>query len=158
MLIAQSTIKPLHSYFPHTCWVRQVLTLAINNVAQKEEAAMKMLLVLGVCNPQSTACDVLEPSFLGFKRNTLIIFLFLYVILFLYSLICHYMHETWSWHAYRFALGFLWKNRCDTHFWQGQMVHLWNQSWSGPLLSFHIDLSLCHLQLVLPIGKETEGC
>jgi hypothetical protein len=26
MLIAQSTIKPLHSSFPHTCWVRQVLT------------------------------------------------------------------------------------------------------------------------------------
>jgi hypothetical protein len=23
------------------------------------------------------------------------------------------MHETWPWHAYRFALGFLWKNRCD---------------------------------------------
>jgi ammonia channel protein AmtB len=28
------------------------------------------------------------------KRKSLIIFLFLYVILFLYSLICHYMHET----------------------------------------------------------------
>jgi hypothetical protein len=25
----------------HTCWVRQVLTLSINNVAQKEEGAMK---------------------------------------------------------------------------------------------------------------------
>jgi hypothetical protein len=35
-----------------------VLTLAINIVAQKEEAAMKMLLVLGVRNPQSIACDV----------------------------------------------------------------------------------------------------
>jgi hypothetical protein len=44
--------------FPQTCWVRQLLTLAINNVAQKEEAAMKMLLILGVHNPQSTACDV----------------------------------------------------------------------------------------------------
>jgi hypothetical protein len=41
MLIAQSTIKSLHSYFPHTCWVRQVLTLAINNVAQKEKATLK---------------------------------------------------------------------------------------------------------------------
>jgi hypothetical protein len=28
------------------------------NVAQKKEAAMKVLLVLGVCNPQSIACDV----------------------------------------------------------------------------------------------------
>jgi hypothetical protein len=28
------------------------------------------------------------------------------MILFLYTLICHYMHETWSWHAYRLALGF----------------------------------------------------
>jgi hypothetical protein len=35
-----------------------VLTLAINFVAQKEEAAVKMLLVIGVRNPQSTACDV----------------------------------------------------------------------------------------------------
>jgi hypothetical protein len=37
-----------------------VLTLAINIVAQKEDARslVKMLLVLGVRNPQSTACDV----------------------------------------------------------------------------------------------------
>jgi hypothetical protein len=35
-----------------------VLTLAINNVPKKEEVAMKMLLVPGVSNPQSTACDV----------------------------------------------------------------------------------------------------
>jgi hypothetical protein len=35
-----------------------VFTLAINSFAQKEEAAMKILLVLGVRNPQSTACDV----------------------------------------------------------------------------------------------------
>jgi hypothetical protein len=35
-----------------------VLTLAITIVAQKKEAAMKMLLVLGVRNPQSIACDV----------------------------------------------------------------------------------------------------
>jgi hypothetical protein len=38
-----------------------VLTLAINNVAQKEEADLKPyedVLVLGVRNPQSTACDV----------------------------------------------------------------------------------------------------
>jgi hypothetical protein len=35
-----------------------VITLAINNVAQKEEAALKMLLELGVRNPQLIACDV----------------------------------------------------------------------------------------------------
>jgi hypothetical protein len=35
-----------------------LLTLARNIVAQKEEAATKMLLVLGVRNPQSIACDV----------------------------------------------------------------------------------------------------
>jgi hypothetical protein len=35
-----------------------VLTLAIKNVSQKEEAAIKMLLVLGLRNPQSTACEV----------------------------------------------------------------------------------------------------
>jgi hypothetical protein len=41
----------------------------MNNVAQKEEAAMKMLLVLGVRNPQSTTCDVLEFSFPGLSVN-----------------------------------------------------------------------------------------
>jgi hypothetical protein len=70
-----------------------VLTLAINNVAQKEEAAMKMLLELGVRNPQSTACVV--GAFVSrIKRKSLIILSFSYVIMFLYSLICHYMHET----------------------------------------------------------------
>jgi hypothetical protein len=58
MLIAQSTIKPLQFILSNTCFVRQVLTLAINIVAQKEEAAMKMLLVLGVRNPQSIAYDI----------------------------------------------------------------------------------------------------
>jgi hypothetical protein len=41
MLIAKSTIKPLHSYLSPHLLRRQVLTLAINNVAQKEEAALK---------------------------------------------------------------------------------------------------------------------
>jgi hypothetical protein len=76
MLKAQSTIKPLHSSCPHTCWVRQVLTIAINNVAQKEEASMKMLLVLGVRNPQSTVCEVGAFVF-RIKHKSLIIFLFL---------------------------------------------------------------------------------
>jgi hypothetical protein len=38
---------------------------------------------------------------------------FSYVILFLHSLICHYIYENRSWHTYSYALGFLWKNRCD---------------------------------------------
>jgi hypothetical protein len=36
------------------------------------------------------------------------------MILFLYSLICHYMYENRFCHTYSYALGFLWKNRCDT--------------------------------------------
>jgi hypothetical protein len=36
------------------------------------------------------------------------------VILFLLFTYVNYVHENWSWHAYRFALGFLWKNRCDS--------------------------------------------
>jgi zona occludens toxin (predicted ATPase) len=39
--------------------------------------------------------------------------IFSYVILFLLFTYVRYMHETWSWHAYRFAIGFRWKNRCD---------------------------------------------
>jgi hypothetical protein len=53
-----------------------VLTIAINNVAQKEEASMKMLLVLGVRNPQSTVCEVGAFVF-RIKHKSLIIFLFL---------------------------------------------------------------------------------
>jgi hypothetical protein len=75
----QSTIKPLHSYFPHTCWVRQVLTLAINNVAQKEEADMKSCEdVAGARRAQPPVdclwCFVVFVS--RIKRNTMIISLF----------------------------------------------------------------------------------
>jgi hypothetical protein len=41
MLIAQSTIKSLHLSFPPTCWVRQVLSIVVNIVAQKEEATLE---------------------------------------------------------------------------------------------------------------------
>jgi hypothetical protein len=56
----------------------------------------------------------LEPSFPGLCVNSDNL-PFSFVILFLYSLICHYMHETWASHAYGFALGFLRKIECDTH-------------------------------------------
>jgi hypothetical protein len=61
MLIAQSTIKPLHSSFsPHLLSTTSAHPCYIY-VAQKEEANMKSyedVLALGVRNPQSTACDV----------------------------------------------------------------------------------------------------
>jgi hypothetical protein len=73
-----------------------VLTLAINNVAQKEDllwSLLMMLLVLGIRNP--SRLSVMFGAFVSqIKRKPVIIFLFLYVILFLYSLLCHYMHET----------------------------------------------------------------
>jgi hypothetical protein len=80
MLIAQSNIKPLHSFFPHTCWVRQVLTLAINNVAQKEEATMKSCEDVAGARRTQPPVDYLwclEPSFSRIKRKSLVIFLFL---------------------------------------------------------------------------------
>jgi hypothetical protein len=55
----------------------------------------------------------LVPSFIGLSVNSDNLS-FSYVILFLLFTYVSYMHETWSWHAYRFALRFLWKNRCDT--------------------------------------------
>jgi hypothetical protein len=115
MLKAQSTIKPLHSFFPLTCWVRQVVTLAMNNVAQKEEAVVKSLwrCASARCTQPPVDCLwCLEHSFPGLSviSDNLC---FSYVILFLYTIICHYMHETWSWHAYGYALGFLWKSGCD---------------------------------------------
>jgi hypothetical protein len=47
------------------------------------------------------------------KRKSLIIFLFLTSYCFCNHFF-HYMQETWSWHAYRFALGFLRKIGCDS--------------------------------------------
>jgi hypothetical protein len=70
-----------------------VLTLAINNVAQKEEVAMKMLLSSRRTQPPVDCLWSLVPSFLGLSVISDNIS-FSYVILFLYSLICHYMHET----------------------------------------------------------------
>jgi hypothetical protein len=116
MLIAQSTIKPLHSFFSHTCWVRQVLTLAINNVAQKEEATLKSCEDVAGSRRTQPPVDCLwslVPSFPGLSVNSDNL-PFSYVILILLFTYVNYMHETWSWHAYRFALGFLWKNRCDS--------------------------------------------
>jgi hypothetical protein len=53
-----------------------VLTLAINNFPKKEEAAMKMLLVLGVRNP--SRLPVMFGAFISrVKRKSLIISLFL---------------------------------------------------------------------------------
>jgi hypothetical protein len=68
-------VKPLQSYFPHTRRVRHVLTLTMNNVAQKEEAAVKMLLVLSVRNP--SRLPVMFGAFASrIKRKSLIIFFF----------------------------------------------------------------------------------
>jgi hypothetical protein len=70
-----------------------VLTLAINNVAQKEEVAMKMLLSSRRTQPPVDCLWSLVPTFPGLSVISDNIS-FSYVILFLYSLICHYMHET----------------------------------------------------------------
>jgi hypothetical protein len=78
---SQSTIKPLHSFFPRTCWVRQVLTLAINNVAQKEEASTwrwheDVLEFLAYATP--SRLPVMFGVFVSrIKRKSMIIFLFL---------------------------------------------------------------------------------
>jgi hypothetical protein len=69
-----------------------VLTLAINNVAQKEEAAMKMLLSSRRTQPPVDCLWSMVSSFPGLSVNS-DNHPFSYVILFLYSLICHYMHE-----------------------------------------------------------------
>jgi hypothetical protein len=88
-----------------------VVTLAINNVAQKEEATLEF--VEDVAGARRTQPPVdclwcLVPSFLGLSVNSDNL-PFSYVILFLLFTYVNYMHETWSWHAYRFALGFLLK-------------------------------------------------
>jgi hypothetical protein len=106
--LSQSTMKPLHSYFPHTCWVRQVLTLAINNVAQKEEATPKSCEDVAGSRRTQPPVDYLwslVPSFPGLSVNSDNL-PFSYVILYLLFTFVSYMHETWSWHAYRFALVF----------------------------------------------------
>jgi hypothetical protein len=92
-----------------------VLNLAINNVAQKEEATLKSGEDVAGSRRTQPPIDCLwclVPSFPGLSVNSDNL-PFSYVILFLLFTYVNYMHETWSWHAYRFALGFLWKNRCD---------------------------------------------
>jgi hypothetical protein len=76
------------------------------------EDDVKMLWSARRTQPPVDCLWCLEPSFPGISVNSDNLSLS-YVILFLYSLICHYMHETWSWHAYRYALGFLRKIGCD---------------------------------------------
>jgi hypothetical protein len=156
---SQSTIKTLHSCFPHTCWVRQVLTLAINNVAQKEEATLEF--VEDFAGARCTRLPVdcmwcLVPSFPGLSVNSDNLSLS-YVILFLYTLLCHYMHETWSWHAYRYALGFLWKNKCDTLLIGGcRLTNLLELSLRSVI---HCSLSsACHSRSARPLALSTSDC
>jgi hypothetical protein len=93
MLRAWSTIKSLHSSFPHTCWVRHVLTLAMY-VAQKEEAAtwslVKMLLSSRRTQPPVDCLWSLVPSFPGLSVNSNILsFLTWYwTVIHLYVTIC----------------------------------------------------------------------
>jgi hypothetical protein len=70
-----------------------VFTLAINNVAQKEEVALKSY--ENVAGARRTQPPVVFGAFVSrIKRKSLIISIFSYVILKCYSLICHCMHET----------------------------------------------------------------
>jgi hypothetical protein len=113
MLIAQSTIKPMHSCLsPHLLSTTSVHP-CYKQCCSEGGSWYEDVLVLGVCNPQSTTCDVCSLRFQNLSVNSDNL-PFSYVILFLYTLICHYVHETWSWHAYRFALSFLRKIGCDT--------------------------------------------
>jgi hypothetical protein len=84
----------------------------------------------------------LVPSFPGVSVNSDNL-PFSYVILLMYSLICHYMHEIWSWHAYRFALGFLWKNRCDTFTVKAWILTIQASLFSGWVPEdLHVDASV----------------
>jgi hypothetical protein len=62
MLIAQSTIKPLHSSFaPHLLSATSAHPCYKQCCSERGdcyEVVVKMLLVLGVRNPQSAACEV----------------------------------------------------------------------------------------------------
>jgi hypothetical protein len=80
MLIAQSTIKPLHSYlFPHllsTTGAHPCYKQCCSEGGSYSEVSWRCWWVLGVRNPQSIACDVWSLRFQD-KRKSLIIFLFL---------------------------------------------------------------------------------
>jgi hypothetical protein len=92
-----------------------VIILAINNVAQKEEVAMKSMWRCAGASRTQLPVDYLWSMVSPFPRLSVNSdnLPFSYVILNCYSLICHYMYENKSWHTYSYALGFLWKNRCD---------------------------------------------
>jgi hypothetical protein len=73
-------LKPLHSYFPHTCWVRHVLTLAIKMLLRKRKliwSLLKMLLSSRHTQPPVDYLWCFGAFISRIKRNTLIIFLFL---------------------------------------------------------------------------------
>jgi hypothetical protein len=109
--LSQSTIKPLHSFFPPHLLSTTSAHPCYKQCCSKRESCYED--VAGARRTQPPV-DCLWRSLrfqdLSVNSDNLP---FSYVILFLYTLICHYMHDTWSRHAYRFVLGFLWKNRCD---------------------------------------------
>jgi hypothetical protein len=63
MLIAQSTIKPLHSYLFSTLAEYDKCSPLLYICCSEGGCYSEDVLVLGVRNPQSTACDVWCPRF-----------------------------------------------------------------------------------------------
>jgi len=96
----------------HTCYT---------NTAQKRKmlwSFMKMLLSSSVHNPRLIACEVWSLHFqekLYISNSCLVVVSIFYVILLLINLLWrYYMYETWSWHTYSYAFGFLLKTGYDS--------------------------------------------
>jgi hypothetical protein len=49
-----------------------------------------------------------------YNSDSFFLFLFFVILLLIIHLWCPYMYETWSWHTYRYAFGFVLKTGCDT--------------------------------------------
>ena len=90
-----------------------------NHTAQRRKLqwSWRCCWVLGVRNPRSIACEVWSRRFqlklCISDRLFNLVSLFYVTLLLILPLWRHYMYETWSWHTYSYAFGFLLKTGCD---------------------------------------------
>ena len=112
--------KSLSGYILWPCWVPtiSVLTLAYCCSEKKGlEVFWRWCWVLGVRNPQSIAYEIwslrLQDKLYNSDNLLFVVILFYVILLLIIHLWCLYMYETWSWHTYSYAFGFLLKTGCD---------------------------------------------
>ena len=116
-------VKLFSGYFLWPCWVPTISVPTLAYCCSEGESCGEVFWrwcwVLGMRNPQLIVCEVWSLRFQDRLYNSdnllFVVILFYVILLLIIHLWCLYMYETWSWHTYSYAFGFVLKTGCDNY-------------------------------------------